>query len=46
MASLYRAEISPGSVTVLAWYPNGNPVVRLLNGRPMSPVQTDGLSVR
>ena len=34
LASLFRTEISPGSVTVLAWYPDGRPVVRLLNGQP------------
>ena len=34
LTSLFRTEVSPGSVTVLAWYPDGRPVVRLLNGRP------------
>ena len=34
LSSLFRTEISPASVTVLAWYPDGRPVVRLLNGQP------------
>ena len=34
LTSLFRTEISPASVTVLAWYPDGRPVVRLLNGQP------------
>ncbi len=32
--SLFRTEVAPASVTVLAWYPDGRPVLRLLNGRP------------
>ena len=34
LTSLFRTEISPASVTVLAWYADGRPVVRLLNGQP------------
>ena len=36
VSSLFRTEVAPGSVTVLAWYPDGRPVVRLLNGQPGS----------
>ena len=36
VTSLFRAEVAPGSVTVLAWYADGTPVVRLLNGQPGS----------
>jgi probable phosphoglycerate mutase len=35
LTSLFRTEISPASVTVLSWYPDGRPVVRLLNGQPV-----------
>jgi broad specificity phosphatase PhoE/ribonuclease HI len=34
LSSMFRTEISPASVTVLAWYPDGRPVLRLLNGQP------------
>jgi ribonuclease H / adenosylcobalamin/alpha-ribazole phosphatase len=34
VSSLFRTEVAPASVTVLAWYPDGRPVVRLLNGQP------------
>jgi ribonuclease H / adenosylcobalamin/alpha-ribazole phosphatase len=35
LSALFRMEVSPASVTVLAFYPDGGePVVRLLNGRP------------
>jgi broad specificity phosphatase PhoE/ribonuclease HI len=34
LGSLFRTEIAPASVTVLAWWPDGRSVVRLLNGRP------------
>lgn len=34
LTSLFRTEITPASVTVLAWWPDGRSVVRLLNGRP------------
>jgi broad specificity phosphatase PhoE/ribonuclease HI len=35
LGALFRMEVSPASVTVLAFYPDGGePVVRLLNGRP------------
>ncbi len=46
LTSLFRTEISPASVTVLAWYPDGRPVVRLLNGQPMGDLFGDGLGVR
>ena len=34
LSSLFRTEISPASVTVIAWYPDGRAVVRLMNGQP------------
>lgn len=34
LASVFRTEIAPASTTVLAWHPEGQPVVRLLNGMP------------
>jgi ribonuclease H / adenosylcobalamin/alpha-ribazole phosphatase len=34
LSSLFRTELAPASVTVVAWYPGGNPVLRLFNGRP------------
>jgi probable phosphoglycerate mutase len=34
LTSLFRTEIAPASVTVLAFWPDGRAVVRLLNGRP------------
>ena len=34
LSSLFRTEISPASVTVIAWYPDGRSVVRLMNGQP------------
>jgi len=34
LSSLFRTEVAPGSVTILAWFPDGRPVVRLLNGQP------------
>ena len=34
LTALFRMEVSPASVTVVAFYPDGDPVVRLLNGRP------------
>ncbi len=34
MASIFKTETSPASVTVLAWYDDGRSVVRLLNGQP------------
>jgi broad specificity phosphatase PhoE/ribonuclease HI len=46
MASLYRTETSPASVTVVAWYPDGRPVVRLLNGQPAGYVHHDGSAAR
>ena len=38
LTSLFRTEISPASVTVLAWYADGRPVLRLLNGMPSGEV--------
>jgi probable phosphoglycerate mutase len=46
LSSLFRTEISPASVTVLAWYPDGRPVVRLLNGQPSSGVLGSSAGVR
>jgi probable phosphoglycerate mutase len=46
LTSLFRTEISPASVTVLAWYPDGRPVVRLLNGMPSGEVLGTGAGVR
>jgi probable phosphoglycerate mutase len=37
LEATFRVELAPASVTVLAWYPDGHPVVRLLNGRPTQP---------
>ncbi len=37
LEATFRVELAPASVTVLAWYPDGHPVVRLLNGRPAQP---------
>jgi probable phosphoglycerate mutase len=34
LTSLFRTEVAPASVTVLSWYPDGRPVLRLLNGVP------------
>ena len=45
MESVFRTEISPASVTVLAWYPDGRAVVRLLNGRPGGPALATGAGV-
>ena len=46
LTSLFRTEISPASVTVLAWYPDGRPVVRLLNGKPAGDLFGDTVGVR
>jgi probable phosphoglycerate mutase len=32
--ALFRTELSPAGVTVVSWYPDGHPVLRLFNGRP------------
>jgi probable phosphoglycerate mutase len=32
--SLFKTELAPASATILSWYPDGHPVLRLLNGRP------------
>jgi probable phosphoglycerate mutase len=45
MESVFKTEISPASVTVLAWYPDGRAVVRLLNGRPGGPALGTGAGV-
>lgn len=34
MTSLFKTELSPASVTVLVWYPDGRSVLRLFNGQP------------
>lgn len=46
LESMFRTEISPASVTVLAWYPDGRGVVRLLNGQPGGPALGVGVAVR
>ena len=46
LTALFRTEISPASVTVVAWYPDGRPVVRLLNGQPTGYVHHDGSATR
>ena len=46
LTALVRTEISPASVTVVAWYPDGRPVVRLLNGQPSGYVHHDGSAAR
>ena len=46
LTSLFRTEISPASVTVLSWYPDGRPVVRLLNGLPSGDLLVGGVGVR
>jgi broad specificity phosphatase PhoE/ribonuclease HI len=45
MESVFKTEVSPASVTVLAWYPDGRAVVRLLNGRPGGPALGTGAGV-
>jgi ribonuclease H / adenosylcobalamin/alpha-ribazole phosphatase len=44
LESLFRTELAPASVTIISWYPDGNAVLRLLNGRPGEMVVA-GLSV-
>ncbi|HET7691226.1 MAG TPA: bifunctional RNase H/acid phosphatase [Nocardioidaceae bacterium] len=34
MESIYKTELAPASVTIIAWYPDGHPVLKLFNGRP------------
>lgn len=46
MSSLFRTEVSPASVTVLAWYPDGRPVLRLFNGQPTGDHWAGGFTVR
>ncbi len=46
LTSLFRTEVGPASVTVLAWYPDGRSVVRLLNGQPGGYVHHDGSAAR
>jgi broad specificity phosphatase PhoE/ribonuclease HI len=46
MESVFKTEITPASVTVLAWYPDGRAVVRLLNGQPDGPALGVGHAVR
>ncbi|MGZ8743340.1 MAG: bifunctional RNase H/acid phosphatase [Nocardioides sp.] len=33
--ALFRMELAPASVTVIAWYPDGQASMRMFNGRPM-----------
>jgi len=44
LESLFKTELAPASVTVISWYPDGHPVLRLFNGRPGDMVVA-GLSV-
>jgi ribonuclease H / adenosylcobalamin/alpha-ribazole phosphatase len=37
---VYRTELAPAAVSVLAWYPDGHPVLRMFNAR-----STDGFPV-
>lgn len=46
LTSLFRTEVAPASVTVLAWYPDGRPVLRLLNGRPGDTAFSPAVPVR
>jgi ribonuclease H / adenosylcobalamin/alpha-ribazole phosphatase len=46
LESVFRTEVTPASVTVLAWYPDGRAVVRLLNGQPDGPALGVGHAVR
>ena len=46
LTSVFRTEISPASVTVLAWYADGRPVVRLLNGQPSGELFASSAGVR
>jgi probable phosphoglycerate mutase len=46
MESVFKTEVTPASVTVLAWYPDGRAVVRLLNGQPDGPALGVGHAVR
>lgn len=32
--AIYKTELAPASVTIISWYPDGHPVLRLFNGRP------------
>ncbi|HSV39545.1 MAG TPA: bifunctional RNase H/acid phosphatase [Nocardioidaceae bacterium] len=34
LESIFRTELAPASVTIISWYPDGHPVLRLFNGRP------------
>ncbi len=42
--SIFKTELAPASVTVISWFPDGRPVLRLFNGRPVDLV-VSGLSV-
>jgi ribonuclease H / adenosylcobalamin/alpha-ribazole phosphatase len=46
LESVFKTEVTPASVTVLAWYPDGRAVVRLLNGQPDGPALGVGHAVR
>jgi broad specificity phosphatase PhoE len=43
LESIFKTELAPASVTIIAWYPDGHPVLRLFNGRPAD-VLVNGLS--
>ena len=43
LESIFKTELAPASVTIISWYPDGHPVLRLFNGRP-SDVLFDALS--
>jgi broad specificity phosphatase PhoE/ribonuclease HI len=43
LASIFKTELAPASVTIISWYPDGHPVLRLFNGRPAD-VFVSGLS--
>ena len=41
MESLYKTELAPAGVTVISWFPDGHPVLRLLNGRPSEVIRSE-----
>lgn len=41
MEALFRTELAPASVTIIAWYPDGHPVLKLFNGRPADVLVSD-----
>jgi probable phosphoglycerate mutase len=34
LKSIYRMELGPGSITEIAWYPDGHPSMRRFNLQP------------